>query len=293
MLTDSNLSVLLALLAAFLFAIAAHVQHIGLNESNTRQASVLIVGTTAALHRIVAPFTISPEYWLTTATPLFALTGLIRPTLTVPLWVEGVRRLGPTLNAGLSASGPIFGAAFAVSLLGETLNAQIAIGTIAVLAGILVTSIRLKGLARNWPLWAIFLPLGAAAGRAMAHSVTKIGYEEVASPVFVGLVSSTLSLIILTSQMLATGQRLTANRSSSFWFVMSGLLSTGGVFALNIALQTGQVLSVSPIVSTSPVFALLLAILVFRKETVTLRTVATILLVVSGVILVILGSRAG
>ncbi|MEM7751321.1 MAG: EamA family transporter, partial [Pseudomonadota bacterium] len=208
-------------------------------------------------------------------------------------WVEGVRRLGPTLNAGLSASGPIFGAAFAVSLLGEKLNTQIAIGTLAVVAGILVTSIRPKSMARNWPLWAILLPLGAAAGRALAHSVTKIGYEEVASPVFVGLVSSTLSLIILTSQMLATGQRLTTTRTSSYWFLISGLLSTGGVFALNIALQTGQVLSVSPIVSTSPVFALLLAILVFRKETVTWRTVATVLLVVGGVILVIVGSRAG
>ena len=148
-------------------------------------------------------------------------------------------------------------------------------------------------MARNWPLWAILLPLGAAAGRALAHSVTKIGYEEVASPVFVGLVSSTLSLIILSSQMLATGQRLTTTRTSSYWFLISGLLSTGGVFALNIALQTGQVLSVSPIVSTSPVFALLLAILVFRKETVTWRTVATVLLVVGGVILVIVGSRAG
>lgn len=289
----SNLSILLALSAAFLFAIAAHVQHLGLNETNTRQASLIIVGTTAVLHWLVAPFTISPEYWLTTATLLFALTGLIRPTLTVPLWVEGVRRLGPTLNAGLSASGPIFGAAFAVSLLGETLNAQIAFGTLAVVAGILVTSFSPKGLTRNWPLWAILLPLGAAAGRAMAHSVTKIGYEEVSSPIYVGLVSSTLSLVILASQMLATGQPLTTSRSSSFWFLMSGLLSTGGVFALNIALQTGQMLSVSPIVATSPVFALLLAILVFRKEAVTWRTVATIMLVVSGVILVIVGSRAG
>lgn len=290
---SSYLPILLALLAAFLFAIAAHVQHIGLNETNTRQASLIIVGTTAALHWLVAPFTISPEYWLTTATLLFALTGLIRPTLTVPLWVEGVRRLGPTLNAGLSASGPIFGAAFAVSLLGEQLNTMIAVGTLAVVAGILITSIRPKGVSRNWPLWAILLPLAAAAGRAMAHSVTKIGYEEISSPVFVGLVSSTLSLIILASQMLATGQRFSASRASSFWFLMSGLLSTGGVFALNIALQTGQVLSVSPIVATSPVFALLLAILVFRKETVTWRTVATVLLVVGGVILVIVGSRTG
>ncbi|MEM9355216.1 MAG: EamA family transporter [Pseudomonadota bacterium] len=289
----SHLSIVLALSAAFLFALAAHVQHMGLDETNSRQASLIIVGTAAALHWLVASFTISPEYWLTTATLLFALTGLIRPTLTVPLWVEGVRRLGPTLNAGLSASGPIFGAAFAITLLGEKLNTQIAVGTLAVVAGILVTSIRPSSMASNWPLWAILLPLGAAAGRALAHSVTKIGYEEVASPVFVGLVSTTLSLIILTTQMLATGQRLTTTRTSTYWFLMSGLLSTGGVFALNVALQTGQVLSVSPIVSTSPVFALLLAILIFRKETVTWRTVATVLLVVSGVILVIVGSRTG
>ena len=70
------------------------------------------------------------------------------------------------------------------------------------------------------------------------------------------------------------------------------LTSAAGVYALNVALQHGDVIVVSPIVASSPVFALMLAIVVFRRETLTWRTVATIALVVAGVILVILGSQS-
>ena len=289
----NHFPIVLALVAAFLFAIAAHVQHQGLTKDNTRQASLVVVATTAVLHWLIAPLTISPSYWFTTAALLFALTGLIRPTITVSLWVEGVRRLGPTLNAGLSASGPFFGAVFAVLILGEVLTTKIAIGTTAVICGILITSIRTKGVAYDWPIWALSLPLGAAAGRAIAHSMTKLGYAEVSSPVFVGLVSSTVALVILLIRSATSPECFIWRPRETSWFVWSGILSTGGVFALNVALQKGQVLSVSPIVATSPVFALLLAIFVFRKESITWRTTATIALVVSGVILVILGSQTG
>ncbi len=282
-----------ALVAAFLFALSAHVQHLGLSQSNARAATIIIVATTAAAHWLAAPFTISPAYWLTGATLLFMLTGLIRPTLSITLWVEGIKRLGPTLNAGISASGPVFAATFAVFLLGEPLTKQTAIGTAGVVAGILLSAIRPRGIAQAWPLWALLLPLGAAGFRALAHAITKIGFAEVPNPVFAGLVASTVALVLLTTRFLATGERWNCKPREAFWFLMSGLTSAGGVYALNVALATGQVIVVSPIVASSPVFALLLAILVFRRENLNWRTIGTIALVVSGVILVILGSQTG
>lgn len=285
--------ILFALLAAFLFSLAAHLQHLGINDGNTRQATLIIIATTSLLHWLAAPFTISPEYWLTGAALLFALSGLIRPALSITLWVEGIKRLGPTLNAGFSASSPVFAAGFAILLLDEPLTSKVAIGTLGVVAGILISTIRPKGIAQSWPLWAIMFPLGAAAFRAAAHAINKLGFAEVPSPVFAGVVATTVSLVILSLRFRIAGERFNCRPNEYFWFVMSGLTSAGGVYALNVALQHGQVITVSPIVASSPVFALLLAILVFRKETLTWRTFATIALVVSGVILVILGSQSG
>ena len=286
-------SVVCALSAAFLFALSAHVQHLGLTPGNTRQATLVIIATTCAMHWLAAPFFVASSYWLTGACLLFALTGLLRPTLSITLWVEGINRLGPTLNAGFSASGPVFAATFAILLLGEPLTTQVALGTLGVIAGILVSTVRPKGISGDWPLWAVLLPLGAAAFRAAAHAIAKLGFEEVPSALFAGLVATTVSLFLLGARFVASGSKLDCTRRQYTWFIASGVTSGFGVFALNLALINGQLIVVSPMLASSPVFALLLAIFVFRRETLTWRTFATIALMVSGVTLVILGSHAG
>ena len=286
------LPIIFALIAAFMFALSAHVQHLGLSANNTRQATLIIIATTAALHWLVAPFFVLSSYWVPGAILLFVLSGLLRPTLSITLWVDGINRLGPTLNAGLSASGPMFAAAFAVVLLGEPLTVQIALGTLAVIFGIMISTWRPKGIAHQWPMWALLLPLGAAICRAAAHSVTKLGFGVVPSAVFAGLVASTVSFFILAVRFRLAGETFNSRPIEYFWFFLSGATGCIGVFALNVALVHGQVVVVSPIVASSPVFALLLAILVFRRETLTWQTVATIAMVVIGVVLVILGSQS-
>ena len=56
--------------------------------------------------------------------------------------------------------------------------------------------------------------------------------------------------------------------------------------ALKLALEIGKVITVIPIVSISPIFAMLLGLFFFGKETITWRTFVTIVLVVPGVVLV-------
>jgi len=54
-------------------------------------------------------------------------------------------------------------------------------------------------------------------------------------------------------------------------------------------LNLGEVVKIIPIVALSPVFTLLLGLFVFRRETLTLRIVLALLLIVPGVILVASG----
>ena len=79
---------------------------------------------------------------------------------------------------------------------------------------------------------------------------------------------------------------MTGTVKSYKWFVASGLTAAVSLHFLNSALQIGTVIAVVPVVSAAPVFTMLLGLFVFRRETFSWRTVATIALVVPGVILV-------
>lgn len=277
---------ILALIAAFMFAISAHVQNMGLDGTNSRTASFVIIVTTAMIFWLTAPLFVKTTNWWSTATLLFAAAGLLRPTISISLWTHGIRLLGPTLNSGIGAIGPIFTAIAAYVIVGEQMTVPIAIGTAAVTAGIFVSSFRGKTTVKTWPWWAILLPMTAELMRAVAHSITKVGFDEIPDPFFAALVATTVGAITLSIRFWAEGTRPDFASPGMKWFVLTGIITSIAFFILNIALQFGKVITVIPIIAISPIFAMLLSLLVFRKETLTWRTYITIALVVPGVLLV-------
>jgi drug/metabolite transporter (DMT)-like permease len=60
--------------------------------------------------------------------------------------------------------------------------------------------------------------------------------------------------------------------------------------SLNTALLRGQIVTVVPIVACSPIFTMLLSVLVFRREKLTARTLLAVFAVVPSVVLIALGS---
>lgn len=284
--TFPHAAVVFALASAFLFALTNHFQSLGLEGSDARTGSLINIGTGAVFYWLLTPFYLESWYWLTWGTLLFALVGIIRPSLSSLLAIQSIHVLGPTLTSALTASAPIFGALFAVSLLGETLDFKTGIGIAAVMAGAVVASYRRQGLVRDWPLWAIALPVGAAFVRATGHAVTKLGLEDVPSASFAVLVSNSVSLAIAASAFRIEGRAVSGTRKSFRWFIASGLTAAVSLHFLNSALQLGDLVAVVPIVSATPVFTMLLGLFVFRREQFSWRMVATIALVVPGVVLV-------
>ena len=65
----------------------------------------------------MAPFLMDWSNWLEPAVLIFVLVGLFRPSVSANLAIAGMRYLGPTLTTTLSATSPLFGAAFGVVLL--------------------------------------------------------------------------------------------------------------------------------------------------------------------------------
>ena len=277
------------LASAFLFALSNHFNNRALETCDARAGTLISIGTAAIVYWLFAPFFLVGWYWVTTAALMFAIVGIIRPVLSTTLAINSIKVMGPTLTSSLTATTPIFGAVFAILILRESLTLPIAIGTLAVVAGAVVAAWNPKGLKRTWPLWAIALPLGAALIRATGHIVTKYGLIEVPSPSFAVLVGNTVSL---GTALAAYGweRRPIAVGGSAYtgqlWFVASGVVITLSVQFLNNALAIGDVVAVLPIVSATPVFTLLMGFFWFGREVITWRTIATMALIVPGVILV-------
>ena len=282
------LSAVLAITSAFLFALSIQIQNLGLKHAEPRPAVLVNISSTVVAYWILSPFFVHASYWLTSATAIFIVVGLFRPALSVNLAMAGVKHLGPTLASGIAATNPLFAACFAVLLLGEDLTWPMAIGTLAVVVGVAISTLRPGGITRGWPLWAIGLPLGAAFSRSLGHPLTMIGLAELPSPFFAGMVSYTVSIIVVYAVFRLEGRRMPTLTRGYLWFVLSGLLNGISIYSLNTALNIGNLLTVAPIVACSPVFTILLGLFVFKKETITWQTTVTIAMVVSGVILIII-----
>jgi uncharacterized membrane protein len=277
--------------SALLFALSNHFTNMGLERSDARSGTLVSVATSAGVYWLFAPLYLHGWYWFTSAAVLFAVVGIIRPALSTTLAISSIKLMGPTLTSSLTSATPIFGAMFAILVLGERLTLPIAVGTGAVVAGAVAAAWNPKGLKRSWPLWAIVLPLGASLIRAIGHIATKYGLIEVSSPSFAVLVGNSVSLGTALLLFRREGAPVTSSRASNLWFFAAGVANALSVQFLNNALAIGDVVAVVPIVSATPVFTLLLGMLYFGRETITWRTIATMALIVPGVILVALSGR--
>ncbi|NQV98441.1 MAG: DMT family transporter [Rhodospirillales bacterium] len=285
------LPILLTLCSAFLFALGGQMQSRGLGSgTNSRTGTAISICSAALCYWLVAPFMLEPSHFLNSAVFIFVLVGIFRPSLSANLSVAGIRYLGPTLSSTMSSTTPVFGAVLGIWLLGELFNWQIGLGTAGIIGAIVLLSSSKLKLTSDWPVWALFLPIGSALIRALAHVFSKIGMEQIPDPYFVGLVGFSVSAVItvLSLQVKRSSEPIAWKSGSPYWFVCAGSAFASSIFMLNHALLVGQLTVVAPIIATTPIFSILLSIFIFKREQFTLRLLGAICMVVSSVILIAL-----
>ena len=279
-----------ALAAGIIFAIGAQFQNLGLARVSSRSGAAISIVSSAVLYWLVSPWLLDGAHWSHPAVLIFAAIGLFRPSVSANLAVAGMRYLGPTLATTLSSVSPVFSVAMGVLWLGEVLNGTTALATTGIIAAVVMLAKRDVKIPTTWPLWAIGLPVAAAAVRSIGHVLSKIGMEGIPDPYFAGLVGFTVSamVMILVQWARPEPQRIQWRRRDPYWFVLGGLTMGIALLCLNTALLRGEVVSVIPIVAASPVFTMLLSIFVFHRETLTPRIVMAVLVVVPSVIFIAL-----
>ena len=285
---DSFFPVLLSLLSAFLFALGAQFQSLGLVHMDSRSGAAITISTSAMLYLLVSPFFLNLEYLLEPAILIFVLVGLFRPAVSANLALAGLKFLGPTLSSTLTSTAPLFAVGLGIIFLDEVLNFSITIGTLVIVLAIMMLAKKDGKISSGWPLWALALPIGAAAIRALAHVLTKVGMEEIPDAYLAGLigfvVSAIVTLIIHKSRRVSS--TISLKNPGTKWFIGASACFSLAVLSLNTALYNGQVIQVIPIVAASPIFTLILSIGIFRQEVITKRIVLAVFMVVPAVMLI-------
>ena len=223
---------------------------------------------------------------------IFALIGIFFPAAVTLFVFTGTDKLGATTANAVSNTTPMFAILFAILFLGETLTLERVLGAVTVVAGVITLSWDEKGRKRDWPLWALLLPIGAASSRGGGLALTKFGLGVWPDPFAAALigyaVSASVLLLLNMVRAMRANVRPRLTPQAVPWFVATGLCNGAATLAMFSALKGGEVSLVSPIISTSPLFTFLLGALVLRQERLSARLAVGVALTVAGILLLLL-----
>ena len=192
-----------------------------------------------------------------------------------------------------------FAAFFAIAFTGESLGILVAVGTVAVMLGLLLSSG--DSLTTGWRTdrrYFIGCLAGLTAGAATGGStvLAKQAVSVCNSPLTITVLGMLAAMFIVVPVVTIIASRNPTVRAfdwrSMGFIFMSGLSTTVSIVAQLFAVQRADVLIVAPILATFPLWTLLLShIFISRLEQITLRLTIGAIVTVAGVIAVVLGGQ--
>ena len=281
------LAPLLALGASLCFGIGWHLIRQGLYHLDSQRGSAISIATTTLCLALLAPLWFQVQDWRNPGLLAFVVAGLVHPVLSRYLGYEANRRVGPTVSMTFDSTSPLFAAALAIGLLGESPSPGIALGTLLTVGGVTViywTPIAPAAAMRV----AVLFALGAALFRAVGMVAGKVGLNVLPNPLMAAFVTFAVSALIALGTARWQGKALLRPLlagAKPWWFVGSGILSAIASVCLYDALLIGDAVVVIPIVCATPLFTMMAGALL-GLETLTRRIVLGVVIAVAGVILV-------
>ena len=265
---------LLALGAALCFSSGQICSRLGLNHGTPTSAiSFSLFTSTAVLLVVLGPLA-SRAVAPTAGVLLFTGAGVLSPFCTQILLFISANKVGISRASPLRNTTPLFAGIVAVLWLGETVTVAIATGTLLIIFGASLLGMRDSEQAVPYQPIYLLLPVMAAFLGGFASPMRKHGYSLIDSvPLAVCLVQGG-AFVALVLYLLATGKyrELILRRETLWWFGLSGLLNSAAVTMNMTALEMGDVVLVSPPISTTPLFTVILSTIFLRSfERVTLK----------------------
>lgn len=277
---------LIALAAALSYAISGIAAKRGLRYSTpitVTLVSVAIHATVLWIALLIFRAVPALSWWVLF---LFVLSGLLQPILRF-LTYAGIHYVGAAAGTTLRGVHPLFSTSLAILFLGEPLNLLVVLGTIAIVAGVALISWQGRKKQASFRWWHLAYPLSAAFLAGVSHPLRRYALSLANEPLYLAAVTGIVALPWLVSATLLPGQKQKPvwDRRAMRPFVIAGSFETLGILLGILALSVGQVVVVSPIIATSPLWIVLGSWLFLRDiERLTVRTVLGAACVVAGTI---------
>lgn len=288
----------LAVIAAASWGLSAVLVRRGLRDAST-SAGTFVSLVSGLIFTALLVFVFERRELLDTplrGVLLFGVIGMLNFPIGRFFNYMSMDRLGVGRSTPLLASAPLFAVIIAVLFTGESITPATAGGIALILGGLYVTIVTPRRGAPTpnapeaTPRARLLAGVGFALGAALAYGSSQVlvrqGVGDLATP----LVGSMLALAWGTTGFAILAARSWAQRGERFrhgalYFAAGGIFSACGVMLMFQALSRGEVVVLSPVLSTNPLFTLVFAALFLRGvERITLRVVLGALLVVGGVV---------
>lgn len=282
---------LLALFSAFSYASFTICARLGLNYSTPITATIVSLS--------VRTLTLWAAVFLTGGIPkvapvallLFVILGIIQTAMSL-LTFTGLYKMGASRSEPLRNSYPLWSAIIAIAFLHEEAGFPVLLGTLLVVGGVTLISWRPAVTTSTYRWWHVFFSLAAGFLAGIAFPVRRYALTISNEPVFFGAVVAVVSLACLVIYLFipVATRPIVWNRKALLSFIAAGCFEALGVVLAFMALSVGRVVVVSPIVATTPLWTLLLTVILLRgHERVNRHTVLGTACVVTGTIAITLG----
>jgi len=288
------LGVTFALVFAILMGIASIFSRRGLAEASFYAMLVISLAIGAPIFLVITALTTGFA-----DTPLlgvaYAATGAVLGSVVGrSLYFLGINYLGPGKSLSITATAPLYGAVLAWVVLGETITAVVLLGTVVIVAGIVVLSrdVRAQTAAADHSLLVALYPLAGAVFLSIAIIFRKLALTAGIAPLEAATVNMVVGFLVVTPP-LATGWReevFDIDRNALRNFVVASTIMAVAFAFYFTGLQVTNASIFFPLVQTQPLFAVGLSAVFLRQlEVVTRWTLLGSTIIVAGAALVVVG----
>ena len=277
---------ILALLTALCFGAAATITRTALNKHGSPFSAPVAFISSAAIVWLIA--LVNGYQLQADAAVLFTLRGMLDPGLAALFIFVAFRNLGVAVTVPIIAASPIVATALSAVWLQESVTMAITIGTLLVLLGVVLLALQPQPHASQISrkrFKHILLALTGSGLIGIAAVVTKLALNADNKPVEGLAISFTAAIAVqlIVTAVLSKWREVPKSFDSAKLFLASGLIVATGFLLSYLAFAQGKVSVVFPLMSTQPLFALLLSGIFLRKyESITKTVIAGAVLIVAG-----------
>lgn len=218
---------------------------------------------------------------------VFALVGIFHYGVGRRLSYVAVKNIGANSTSPLISSNVLYSLIFSVLFLHEKMTVAIGVGTALILSGVLILEIRSSALKRGGKYRTGYLAgITAAAIFGFTPVLISFGlsiFHYYLAAIFIAYASAAIVYTLTLNSPKMIREIIKTPRAVLLLYLISSIFASGAQIFRFAALSFAPVVLIAPILSTNPIFTIILTRAVAKEvEVFTPRTILSIIIVIIG-----------